>query len=840
MAKKRTLEDLDYDGKVWVATGRSRNARRWNNQKMMYSKLVERLSLTEYTDESYGAYLKKTKEQQGKIKDVGGFVGGTLRDGRRKADSVEGRSLLTLDVDNLDEGSKGFIESLKETLGFGFCYYTTHRHCSEKPRYRLVIPLSREVTAEEYQAVGRKLAEGRIGIEFMDDTTYQPSRLMYWPSTSKDGEFDFGYVDEPWLNPDTVLAEYEDWRDMGSWPVSSREQKLVQKEIGNKLQDPEEKTGIVGAFCRAYTIHEAIETFLADVYTPCTAPNRYTYAKGSTAAGAVVYEDKFLYSNHATDPAGGQEVNAFDLVRIHKFGELDRDAGNGKKPSSLPSYRAMRDFVYSDAKTCAALSEFDADMFSDLGAECPGEDGEDGGEPRKLSHEEHLVMVGKVMAGMTKNGNTNLPVTNINNMRHAMAEDYYLKGLIGFNDFTERVTLMRKPVWPTKRPFRGAGSLQWTDDDDSALRTYMEGCYFMRDNKRLDDLITVVSKRNRFHPVRDWLKGLPKWDGVNRVDTLFTDCLGAEDDKEGYTRAAARLLILGMICRVMEPGCKFDYIIMLTGAQGIGKSTFARMLAINPGWFSDSLSDMRSKDAYQQIMGKWVNELAELNVLRKSDAECAKSFLTQQSDYYRKPYGKHPEDVPRQGVFIGTTNQMEFLSDPTGNRRYLPVLCGVVEPVRHMRDKEPGMGEYLEHLFAEGLEAYHKGERPVLNRKMEEVANVVREQFTERDTWEGMIGAYLDLELPEKWYDMPVLERAAFVHGTAMGCEMGQTFKRQKVCVKEVWDECVGSDKQRMERYESRRIGNILKKLGWGYTGNGRFGGYGFQKCYKPRGVNKA
>ena len=260
------------------------------------------------------------------------------------------RQLVTLDA---DFAPAGLVDELFLYIDGAYAVYSTHKHCPEKPRLRILIPLDREVTPDEYEAVSRKLAE-TIGIDYFDDTTFQASRLMYWGSVSADGEYLFDYEDAPWVSADHVLGLYPDWTDASYWPESSRASEN-RKRTAKKQGDPCEKKGLIGAFCRTYSIEEAIRKFLPDVYLPCAVPGRYTYAEGSTAAGLVLYEDKFAYSNHATDPAGGKLCNAFDLVRIHRFGLLDEEAPPDTTGTGLPSYKAMVGFAQEDKETKLTL-----------------------------------------------------------------------------------------------------------------------------------------------------------------------------------------------------------------------------------------------------------------------------------------------------------------------------------------------------------------------------------------------------------------------------------------------------------------------------------------------------
>ena len=337
--------------KLYISTGNSRMEKRWNGAEMELEEFRERISHTIRTAETVEQYVKMTKAKQDAIKDVGGFVMGKLKGGRRKKDCVEFRSALTLDMDH---AVQDIPEQVEMFFDFRCMIYSTHKHTQENPRLRLIIPLSRNVSPDEYVAVARKVAED-IGIEMFDDTTYEPSRLMYWPSTSADGEFIFRDIEGEPLNPDDVLSRYKDWRDSSEWPVSSRQQNIVQREM-RKQADPLTKDGVIGAFCRTYSIEEAISNFLSDVYQPSAMPGRYDYIPADSQAGVVIYEGKFAYSHHATDPACGRLMNAFDMVRIHRFGEMDEKAAEDTEAAKLPSFTAMSEFAVNDENVKVTLA----------------------------------------------------------------------------------------------------------------------------------------------------------------------------------------------------------------------------------------------------------------------------------------------------------------------------------------------------------------------------------------------------------------------------------------------------------------------------------------------------
>lgn len=263
-----------------IALGNSRKTKTWKNKPMTWAELLDRLAKVTRTPESVAEYKAMGRNQQSDIKDVGGFVGGYCNNGSRS--DVRHRSILCLDADYADAG---IWDDWTTLIGNAAAVYSTHKHTPEKPRLRLVVPLARDVTPDEYQAVGRRVAD-ILGIDKFDDTTFEPQRLMFWPSCPQDGQYVFDRLDADFLDPDAILAAYHDWRDVSAWPMSSRVAEIVKKTAA-KQKDPLEKGGIVGAFCRAYTIQEAIEAYVP-TYQPCDLAGRYTYTGGSTAAGVVV------------------------------------------------------------------------------------------------------------------------------------------------------------------------------------------------------------------------------------------------------------------------------------------------------------------------------------------------------------------------------------------------------------------------------------------------------------------------------------------------------------------------------------------------------------------------
>jgi len=210
---------------------------------------------------------------------------------------------------------------------------------------------------------------------------------------------------------------------------------------------------------------------------------------------------------------------------------------------------------------------------------------------------------------------------------------------------------------------------QWKDSDDSSLRHYIEKVYRITSPMKINDGLLIVEEKNKFHPIRDYFNSLV-WDGVKRVDNLFIDYLGASDTK--YNRMVTRKALVAGVARIFNPGVKFDYMLVLVGKQGVGKSHILSLLGQN--WYSDSFNTVQGKEAYEQLQDAWIIEMAELTAAKKAETEAVKHFISKREDIYRVAYGKRVTKFPMQCVFFGTTNEMDFLKDKTGNRRFWPVM----------------------------------------------------------------------------------------------------------------------------------------------------------------------
>lgn len=769
-----------------IAYGNSRMEKRWKNNEISWDDFCRRVSTTQTTTETVEEYRKMTKPQQDAVKDVGGFVGGHLRGGRRKTGTVLCRSMLTLDMDH---GTPDILDELSLFNSHELCVYSTHKHTPEAPRLRLIFPLKRDVSEEEYPALARKVAQ-EIGMDLFDETTYQPHRLMYWPSTSRNGEYVYQVMDGDILDPDAYLGLYDDWRDVSTWPVSSRESEAVEKSAKQQA-DPLAKTGAVGAFCRTYPIREAIEKFLPDVYAPSAMEGRYDYIPADSSAGVIIIDEKFAYSFHATDPACGQLLNAFDAVRVHKFPDDDP-----KK-----SYNAMAEFAVADERVKLRIFEEKRQAAA-----------EDFDEADPDAWKKQLQYEKKSME--LKN--------NLHNLMLILENDEKLKGIV-FNQLADGMEIRGNVPWPHPAKF-------WRDADDAQLICYVDAAYGTFSARNYDIAVTKAVDDRSYHPIREFFETLPAWDGVERADTLLIDYLGAEDTP--YVRAVTRKELCAAYCRVYHPGIKFDSMIVLNGDQGIGKSTLIAKLGGE--WYSDSLnlSDMNDKTAAEKLQGYWIMEIGELAGMRKADLDKVKAFISRQDDKYRASFGRRVTPHPRQCVFFGTTNsQNGYLRDITGNRRYWNV-------------KVPGNGKYkpwdmdadtVKQVWAEVMVYAKAGEKLYLPPELETYAKEEQRAAMERDDREGLVQEYLDMLLPDTWDSMDVYKRCDYVRDADDPMRPDGIVRRMEVSNMEIWCECFGKAKEDMKPSDSYAISAIMERIaGWSKTGKAKILPiYGRQRIYK-------
>lgn len=788
------IPELKNNASINVAIGLKATSKVWKNTKMTWSDLVQKLSVPVVTTETYKQFISASKEEQAKIKDVGGFVGGFLTGGKREKKNVLYRQLVTLDI---DFSHANFWWDFTMLFNNAAVLHSTHKSSVTAPRHRLIIPLDREVSQEEYQAIARKIA-GDLNIELFDQSTFDVNRLMFWPSVSSDIPYYFEYQDGPFISADYILGQYNNWKDTTEWPTSIKNDDIIVQAI-KKQEDPEEKKGIIGIFCRTYTIKDAIDTFLADVYEEVD-PNRYTYKNGTTAGGLVLYNDKFAYSHHGTDPASGRLSNAFDLVRIHKFGHLD----SGKDDKA--SQKAMEEFATKDPATKKQMA---SEKFAEAKFEfmdMPIEEAEADTEWTKE-------------LDVNAKGEYECSASNLNTI---IQNDRLIKDAFKLNIFDNKRYVSRSLPW---RSVQGLDTFK--DVDYSGIRNYIDCVYGIVSTQKIDDALSLEFERNKFHPIRDYIES-QEWDGVNRIDTLLIDYFGADDNV--YTRSAIRKMLCAAVARVFDPGVKFDTALILVGEQGTYKSTFVKRLGMD--WFSDTFTTVQGKEAFEQIQGAWLIEMAELSGLRKAEVESIKHYISKREDMFRPAYGRTIETYKRQCVFFGTTNNKDFLRDPTGNRRFMPIDVHK-ERVTKSVITDLTQSE-IDQVWAEAYTLYKAGEPLFLSGEEETIAKVEQYKHSETDERRGLIEEYLNKKYPKDWDSMDIYDRRRWLEDPL---SKNGTIVKDFVCIAEVWCECLGKDKNDMSRYNTREINEILRALpDWeAYSSTKNFSLYGKQKYYKRK-----
>jgi len=450
-------------------------------------------------------------------------------------------------------------------------------------------------------------------------------------------------------------------------------------------------------------------------------------------------------------------------------------------------------------------------------------------------------------SGLAINADTGAIKPNLHNLVLIVAHDPRLAGLAQLNEFTAEVVQRVEPgrkssrrrnpakptlqlegrVWDVKDPLNGE---LWSDDRDFAIRAILEapktqGGYDLKVTDRdLKAAVSITAARHAFHPVREYLESTT-WDGIARIERLFIDYLGAEDNI--YSREVARLMMIAGVTRIYEPGHKFDTAVIIEGLQGRRKSTFIKILGRS--WFAELDGDFHdSKQMIEQMQGAWILEIPELSGLSRGDVRTVKAFISRQKDKARLAYARRAGEYPRQCIYLGSTNDREYLADDTGGRRWWPMACTVSEIDTDRLEQE------VDQLWAEAVVRYRgmraaqpSGTLPLYLRgdalREAERLQESRRIETPVDAYAGAIAA---------WLDKPVV--------TGNLEEDGDGRVRDQVCLHEIWVECFGGDLKAYPQSSSRALANAMRLVeGWLPDGHAVFPKYGKQRVY-VRGQRRA
>lgn len=620
------------DGRnLTIYTAQSRRDQTLQPVTLTVSEFFDRLSKSVPLDQTWGEYQGLPKAHRDDLKDKGGFVAGVLDGGHRRSGCVLSRCAAIMDVDNLPSGTTEDVARRVAGLGVAYCIYGTASHHPSKPRLRVVIPFIVDVTADEYRPVVRLLAQKiQREMNWFDVTCDQPERLMYFPSHCSDvGPVFYADATLPLCDPVALLATLTDWRDVSTWPSWPGSDALPR--LAAKQGDPTAKTGLVGAFCRVYDVESAMEKFLPGVYT-VAGGGRYTFTGGSSFGGAVLYDNgKFLYSHHATDPCGSRLVNAWDLVRLHRFGVLDDDAAPGTPGGRLPSYLAMQQLAQADTAvqreraTESFQAAQDADTVDDEAA------------VQLHTFAGQGLSLAVVRAALRAYG-----ITCRTNEVTGRLE---VSGLPSEYSATNAPNVL--PVWLLDK-LRGVGVKHVSKNS-------------------VCDYLAVCADADRYSPVCDMLAG-SQWDSIERLPELLR-VMGLQEGS--LSAVLVRKWLHQTVALAFNDGSiGADGVLVLQGPQGCGKTSFFRKLALHPSWFCEGAAFADTADSKLLITGAWITELGELERSLRFDAPAIKAFLTGSSDRIRAPYAREATDRPRRTSIGATVNSAEFLSDLTGDRRF--------------------------------------------------------------------------------------------------------------------------------------------------------------------------
>lgn len=723
-------------------------------------------------------------------KDCGAYMAGKATSTSRKDSRVEYRSMVTLDADNADPELPARVEG----LGLTALVHSTYSHTTDNPRYRVIIPLiGPGLTEEEYPRAARGLMEA-LGEEQFDKTCDQAKRIMYGPSAANPDQYEvYSYDGEP----ATARGLLERFGGFTSTPEHKR---------GSKT-DPYKLPGVVGAFNRLYDMNRAVEEFKLPYEQ--VDENRWRYTPADSAGGVCVYPDGYVYSNHASDPAGGRALCMFDLVAMHKFADLDEAANTplNTAPKDRPSIqKALQEFTeLLDVKK--EILGVNIELFS--------KDGQKAGADWVSKLHVH-----------PKTGKT---LDDGYNWRLLMKHDPVLSKL-GYNTMNlATITLCDFP-WRKVTPGKND---QLTNADRAQISLHIQCTYNMRrpSKEQVNDAIDIVAQDHSYHPVEKYLEGL-QWDGVSRIETWLPG------EVNGYKRSIARLTAVQAVARMLEPGIKVDNCLILTGGEGLGKSWFIERMA--RGWTCTlgPLDRGSARDTIMIMSRSWVAVADEGYSLKKADGDNMKNFITRTHDEVRLPYARETVELPRRQVIWGTTNDPTFLRAQEGNRRFL--IVNVTEKLdfdKYTREYVDQVWAEAVHIWKESRDKYGVEGNPALylNDAEEGVAKEVRGEATEEQPLVGLIQDYLDTPVPENWERMTVDDRITWLRRSEQGLVKPGTHRIERVCSLEIWLVLLGNKDAKLSRRDSLEIADALRKVpGWESSGAkcARFAFFGRQRYF--------
>ncbi len=665
--KIKTIED-----KIRIAEGINAQTSYWENKSLTWNELKEKLKTPRRTQESMEQYDNYKKADRHKAKDGLGFVGGFCDKNKRTNETIATRSILTLDFDNCDKN----IWNKLEQINFECVLYSTHSHRADKPKIRCIAPLTREINFNEYNFIMRKIVNNLSLWPEIDISCFKISQFMYYPSCSQDAEFYYSSISGSIINPADFLKP--GWEDelLELRKEDTKDKKTTESKPGPK-SNGREKTGPIGEFCRKYTITQVLDQFLSEFYEKGSKKNCYTWINGEGTDGLKILDDDSLcISYHGTDPAGnGQQCNSFDLIKIHLCNDdlskavkwcADKLGMNEAKTKENPDFTFVKwnpDYVmvkFTDTKDgpmTKRLSEY-WNMYE--------------GIEKKPKFEEYKV----------------LPV--IENVE-CLLRHYNLS--LKYNIFKASFE-----IWVNNKIHRL---------DDHLVKIIDMGIKhgFKPPKEKILPSLIYIARKNKYNPVEDYLKNCHQYYLNNPDNDVFkqiSDTITSDNrNKEKYI-GRFLLQMVYLACSKEDSQTAPQHLLVLQGKQGIGKTTWFQNLLpqqLKSKYFlGGRVLELANKDHIMETITNWLCEIGEIaSTFKKSDQEAFKNFVTAFKDKFRIPYAPEPIEQKRRTTLCATTNDVEYLKDLTGTRRFLTLACTKIN-YNHDVDIDMLWG-YMYHLY---------------------------------------------------------------------------------------------------------------------------------------------
>jgi predicted P-loop ATPase len=682
-------------------------------------------------------------------KEAGNYILGELDGDTRSKRTILSRDALTLDAD--DTAIADLPELLELTFPYAFMVHTTYSSTPDQPRYRVIVPVDRSLAPDEYVYAANSLAEMLGGIEHFDKGSLEPERYMFRPAAQDPANYRYKAIEGPPIPVSELLRGFEP-------DLSGRKAPRTQK------RDPTEIEGPVGAFNRAYDFQEAITKFELP-YREAGA-GRWSLEGSKAVAGLNDIGGGFVFSHHVTDPAYNKTCSVFDLVRIHKFGDEDEDVDPKTPINRLPSYKLMCELAVEDEKVKAELgTAFD-----------PYTDDDDDSSTQ-----------GQWRSNFRLSASTGLPTDHPDNWDLIAENDPVARGL-RFNELTSTMETRKDLPW---RPIRRGGP-EFEKYDIDEYGDYLQKSYGIKPpDRRAERVANRAAHLNWYSPVRDYLEDLV-WDGQPRVE----ECLPGVRPTD-YTRIVARKSFVAAVARALDPGCKWDHVLVLYGKENQGKSYWIDYMS--RGWTAP-VGPLQHKDTLIALHRCWIAVADESFALRRADNDVMKEFITKRVDVFRMPYDRAATEHPRKFVMWATTNEEYFLRQQEGNRRFLIVHSEGKADFAKLREPD-----YIDQVWAEAVHLYRSGELLFLDDDQDALAAAEREKYTEEEPYWGIVEEFIS--------------------------------DKDRVSVIQLWHEALGGDLDRTDPKTIKTLRHIMKGMqGWREEGPQPTTGYGHQPMFVREG----